>query len=372
MLTLHAGREVTVARIALLASARHPIRRPFAGGLEALTHHLSVRLRERGHTVTIHASGDSDPALEVRPIVPEALRLHLTDAARRDPSMVAAPFLEEHHAYLHLMLDLQRSDDVDVVHNHSLHYLPIAMAPAVRAPVLTTLHTPPTPWIESALATLPATATNPTFVSVSRANARAWSCQDRIRGVVPNGIPLDAWPARLAPTGEHLVWFGRLVPEKGAHLAIEVARRAGMPLVVAGPIGDPTYVTEAIVPRLGSTVTYAGHLDVPELAALVGSSRATLATPCWDEPFGLTVAESLACGTPVVAFDRGAMPELLDAATGVLVPPGDVEAMAAAVPLALRLDRAACRARARASCSIDAMVDRYEALYTQLSAAAAA
>lgn len=130
-----------MARIAIVASARFPLRRPFAGGLEALTYHLATRLRARGHEVVIYASADSDPALGARPIVPEAVRLELTEAAKRDPSMVAQPFLEEHHAYLALMLELQ-GGEVDVVHNHALHYLPIAMAPGLPVAVLTTLHTP--------------------------------------------------------------------------------------------------------------------------------------------------------------------------------------------------------------------------------------
>jgi glycosyltransferase involved in cell wall biosynthesis len=356
-----------MARIAIIASARFPLRRPFAGGLEALTYHLATDLRARDHEVVIYASAGSDPALGARPILSEAVRLELTEAAKRDPSMVAEPFLEEHHAYLALMLELQ-GGDVDVVHNHALHYLPIAMAPGLPVPLLTTLHTPPTPWLESAMATLPGSATNVSFVSVSRANARSWRCQERILDVVPNGIPLGEWPYRPEPAGDELVWFGRLVPEKGAHLAIEAARRCGRRLLLAGPVGDEAYVREAITPSLGADVAYAGHLDVAELAGLVGSAAAVLATPRWEEPYGLTVAESLACGTPVVAFRRGAMPELLDEQTGVLVGPDDVEAMAAGVEVAVTLDRAACRRRAEATCSIDAMTDRYEALYAELAA----
>jgi glycosyltransferase involved in cell wall biosynthesis len=366
VLTASWQKEVCVARIAIVASARFPLRRPFAGGLEALTYHLATRLRARGHEVVIYASADSDPTLGARPIVSEALRLELTEAAKRDPSMVAEPFLEEHHAYLALMLELQ-GGGVDVVHNHALHYLPIAMAPGLPVPVLTTLHTPPTPWLESAMATLPRSATNVSFVSVSQANARSWRCRERI-DVVPNGIPLDDWPYQPEPTGDHLVWFGRLVPEKGAHLAVDVARRCGRRLLLAGPVGDAAYVREAITPRLGADVEYAGHLDLTELAALVGSAAAVLATPRWEEPYGLTVPESLACGTPVVAFRRGAMPELLDEATGVLVAPDDVEAMAAAVEVAVTRDRAACRRRAETTCSIEAMTDRYEALYAELAA----
>jgi len=350
----------------MLASARHPIRRPYAGGLEALTHRLAGALRRRGHEVVLFASGDSDPALGVTAILPVSGGLELTDAARRDPSMVAEPFLEEHHAYLHAMLQLAADAEVDVVHNHSLHYLPIAMAPTLGCPALTTLHTPPTPWLESAMATLP-TGADHTFVSVSDANARAWSRADLIRHVVHNGVPLEEWPFD-AVGGEHVVWMGRLTPEKAPHLAIEAASRAGVPILLAGPVGDPDYVAREVAPRLGPTARWAGHLDTGQLAALVGRARACLVTPAWEEPYGLVVTEALACGTPVVGFARGALPEILDATCGVLVPPDDIDALADAVHRARRIERVACRRHAERHGSLERMTDRYEDLYAGLAA----
>jgi glycosyltransferase involved in cell wall biosynthesis len=348
----------------MLASARHPIRRPYAGGLEALTHRLATELRRRGHDVRLYASGDSDPRLGVTPIVPEAVAWQLTDAARRDPSMVAEPFLEEHHAYLGAMLTLAR-EDVDVVHNHSLHYLPVAMAPSLPCPLLTTLHTPPTPWLESAMATLPA-GSRADFVSVSASNAGAWSLPGRIRAVVHNGIPLEEWPYR-DDRGDHVVWMGRLVPEKAPHLAIEAAVRAGVELVLAGPVGDADYVAREVVPRLGPRARYAGHLDTGDLAALVGAARGCLVTPAWDEPFGLVVTEALACGTPVVGFARGALPELVDDSCGRLVAPDDVDGLADALGEVTSIERAACRRRAERIGSLEAMTDRYEELYLELA-----
>jgi glycosyltransferase involved in cell wall biosynthesis len=354
-----------VARIAVLASARFAIRRPFAGGLEAQTYHLAQTLRARGHDVVLYASADSDPGLHVSPLVPAETRLQLSEAARSDPSMVAEPFLEEHHAYLTAMLRLAASD-VDVVHNHSLHYLPIAMAPALPVPVITTLHTPPTPWLESAIASLPSGSTNPTFVSVSAANARSWGQPDRIHAVIHNGIVVDDWPFRPAAGGEHVVWSGRLVPEKAPHLAIDAARQAGRDIVLAGPRSDERYWSAEIAPRLGAGAAYVGHLDTAELVALVGSARVALVTPVWEEPYGLVVAEALACGTSVAGFRRGALPELLTPECGALAAPDVVDELAASIDAAASLDRYACRARAERTCSIDAMAARYEALYGQL------
>lgn len=159
------------------------------------------------------------------------------------------------------------------------------------------------------------------------------------------------------------MWTGRLVPEKGPHLAIDAARACGRPLDLAGPVIDTGYFDAEVAPRLGGEVVYRGHLARQELAALVGAASVALVTPQWDEPYGLIVAEALACGTPVVAFARGGIPETLAPQCGRLVAAGDVTAMAAAVAEAARLPRAAARRRAETHCSIEVVVDRLEAIY---------
>ncbi|WP_185899610.1 glycosyltransferase [Streptomyces sp. WAC07061] len=354
------GRHLSIA---LIASARYPIREPFAGGLEAHTWALASALGRRGHHISLFAAPGSDPALGVRELAVH--RPRLSAAARADLSMTDPAVLNEHHAYLRLMLDLADRDGAsayDIVHNNSLHYLPVAMAPAVPAPVVTTLHTPPTPWLESAIQTGPAGAG--VFTAVSRHTARAWQPLVSAARVVHNGVDVHRWTA--GPGGGGLVWYGRIVPEKGPALAIAAASAAGLPLTLAGPVVDRLYFREQVVPRLGGRVRYAGHLAGAELAGLVGSARATLVTPCWDEPYGLVVAESLACGTPVCGFDRGALGEILTPDCGRLVPYPDVVALAAAVGEAGGLSRRACRERAESFCSVEHMTDRYESLYEEL------
>ena len=357
------------ARVALIGAARHPIAEPFAGGLEAHVWALARGLLERGHDVTLFAGPGSDPALGVRAL---DLRLpRVSDAARADVSMPPPQWLDEHHAYLDLMLALAdgRLGPFDVIHNHSLHHLPIAMAAAVGTPMLSTLHTPPTPWLESAVQVRE--RCDVTFAAVSEHTARAWShLLDDVR-VVPNGVDVARWP--VGRGGGPLVWFGRLVPEKGAHLAIEAALRAGMPIDVAGPISDTDYFAARVRPLLARPgVRYLGHLTHQRLRAVLDGATAAVVTPCWDEPYGLVVAEALACGTPVCGFARGALPELLDADCGRLVGAGDVDALAAAIAMAPTLSRRAARRRAEAVCSIEAMIDRYEALYDELAGRVAA
>ena len=348
-------------RIAIVASSRYPIAQPFAGGLEAHVWHLTRALTLAGHEVTLFAGAGSD-----LPVDSDRLRGELFEpsaAARSDVSMPQLEALQDHHAYLSLMLSFTNNPgDYDVIHNHSLHYLPVAMGPAVETPMVTTLHTPPTPWLESALTLAPGTR----CVAVSRHTAQSWSHVLGDIPVVHNGVQLDRWPA--GPGGDDLVWFGRFVPEKGAHLAIEAAQRAGRRLRLAGPISDTRYFEQQIAPSLGGLVHYEGHLHQHDLARLVGSCGATLVTPVWDEPYGLVVAESLACGTPVACFARGGIPEIVGEHAGVLVPPGDIDALALAVDDALTLDRGLVRRRAEDHCSDIAMIDRYLDLYADLVA----
>jgi glycosyltransferase involved in cell wall biosynthesis len=130
----------------------------------------------------------------------------------------------------------------------------------------------------------------------------------------------------------------------------------------------PRFFREQVEPLLGDGVEHVGHLDHAGLVRLVGSASVAVVSPCWDEPYGLVVAEALACGTPVAGFARGALPELLDDTCGVLAAPADVDGLAGAITAAAGLDRAAPRRRAEETCSVETMVDGYERLYGELAA----
>ena len=347
--------------VVMIAASRFPLREPFAGGLESLTWHLCRGLRDRGVSVSVFAGRGSDPGLDVRELLTRPLDLSAT--ARQDVAMPPAVWLSEHHAYLQVMLELQGRGDVDVIHNNSLHHLPVAMAAACAAPMVTTLHTPPTPWLEPAIDI--ADDDRSRYAAVSEHTRAAWRHVADAE-VVPNGVDVRRW--RPGPGGDALAWAGRLVPEKAPHLAIDIARAAGLRLRLAGPVGDADYVREMVTPRLGADVEYLGHLRTDELGALFGGSVATLVTPVWDEPYGLVAAESLACGTPVVAFDRGGLPEFVTPEVGRVVGADDVAAAADAVHEAVALDRGACRAHAVRHCSVERMVDEYLRIYDTMRA----
>ncbi len=343
-------------RIGIIAHLKYPIAEPFAGGLEMHTHLLARLLRERGHAVTVFASFKSERALGLEAICSETAIDVVGTSEAPDIS-----FFKEHHAYLSLMNGL-RHRQFDIIHNNSLHYLPVAMADSLPMPMVTTLHTPPFCWLESGIRLCK--AQNNAFVAVSHAVAGLWNHVMPTDAVILNGIDLDRFTFRAAPDEDgYLVWYGRIVPEKGLHLAMAAARRVGLPLKIAGPILDQEYYEEQIAPLLGHGASHVGHLSHHELARLVGGARAFLCTPLWEEPYGLVVAEALACGVPVAAFARGAIPEILDPSCGVLAVPDDIESLAEAALTALTLDRRACRRRAEDSCNADRMIDAYEALY---------
>lgn len=344
-------------RIGIIAALRFPIAQPFAGGLEAHTWSLARSLTADGHQVVLYAHGDSDRS--VATVVPVFAPPPVSEAARADIAAPPEHFLWEHRCMQQTMSRLLRDvDRLDLVHNNSLHYLPLAMASLLATPMVTTLHTPPNAWQEAG-AVDGAMASR--FVAVSRDVAHRWSGVLGEMPVVGNGVDPTLWPA--GPGGNRLVWSGRIVPEKAPHLAVQVARLLGRGLDLAGPVHDHGYFEAEIAPLLSHDVRYVGHLGVDELAALVGSATCALVTPCWDEPFGLVAAEAMLCGTPVAAFDRGGLREVLGRHGGVLAAPDDVEDLARAAERAVAMDRRRVRAHALATLSATAMAGRYVQVY---------
>ncbi|MDR3662117.1 MAG: glycosyltransferase family 4 protein [Mycobacterium sp.] len=350
-------------RIALVAHNRFPVRQPFAGGLESCVWHLARALARKGHDVSLYAAADSDLGTEGEY---GQIKVHAIGGSRRRTPL-NAPFFD-HRAYRTLMTDFigEKASSYDVIHNHGLHYWPILLAPQLTTPMLTTLHTSPILWLKSAIRSSGGIGSK--FIAVSRGSAELWRDSLPDVSVVYNGINREEWPVGHGGGG-YLVWFGRITPQKAPHMAIAVAKQVGMPLKIAGPIERRSYFHRAIRPHLGANIEYVGHLDQRQLGQLVGGAAVSLVTPTSAEPFGLTTIEALFCGTPVVGFAVPGVAETIAPPCGLLVPCGDVAAMAKTIQQAIALDRDNVRASAITRWSEDAMVDNYIRLYAQLAGA---
>lgn len=328
----------TQLRIVVLAPLRYPICQPFAGGLESAIWNEVRYLRNLGHEVSLVAVEGSDyvaggPSQFVLPAV--------TWPAGSDPDDVAYPdgYLREALPRLHAALDhiQENSSEFDVVANHCLHPVPLERAATLGVPMVSTLHTPVL--VDLAAAYHDSEEPRSRFVAVSAHTAAEWQRAKISSVVLPNAIAAEDWAG--GDGGDRLVWFGRLVPEKGAHLAIDAARMLGRQIDIVGRVADRNYVAAEIAPRLGADVRLIGELDRAELARLIGSSACALVTPVWDEPFGLVVPEALTCGTPVAAFHSGGVAETAERAFGIeTAPVGDVAALADVVDRLIRRARA--------------------------------
>ncbi len=258
---------------------------------------------------------------------------------------------------LHVAHALKRSGEFDLIHNH-LDWLPLAFAASFRAPLLTTIHG------FSGRGILPAylNARSSSYVSISNADRAA---ELSYVATVYHGIDLDILPFS-ATTGDELVVFGRIHPDKGTAAAIQIARRAGRRLVICGIVQDVGYFREQVEPHIdGDRVRYLGSVGPERRAEVLGAAAALLHPIAFPEPFGLSVVEAMACGTPVIAYPLGSMPEVVDPGlTGFLV--DGVEQAAAVVDRAAALDRGAIRRVAERRFGAARMVDDYRAVYERL------
>ena len=344
-------------KIAQIASIRFSIPPRSHGGTEIAIDLLTRGLVERGHEVTLFASGDSRP--------PRGARLHavVARAASEDPASTS--YLEHEHEVRNAAEAYREAESYDVLHSHWPTPAAYFSDRGPAASVMTYAY------IEKPLHDY-YRARYPRLVGVCISEA-----QNRMLGgglpVVPYGVDVKSIPFGSAAE-DFLLTVGRLVPHKGADRAIAIARAAGLPLVIVGDVtpylsGSASFYEEKVRPFVdGRSVVHYPNLPNADVLALMSRARAFLFPISWDEPFGLVVAEAMTAGAPVIATPRGSLPELVaEGVTGFLAE-SDAE-LVEFVRQAGRIDRAACRRRAEERYSAERMAADYEALYARLTRA---
>ena len=332
-------------KIAMLApiSWRTPPRH--YGPWEWVVSMLTEGLTRRGIDVTLYATADSITSARLRPVAPRPW----SEDPELDPKVWEC---------LHISAVFEEAAEYDLIHNN-FDFLPLSYSGLVDTPLLTTIHGFSSPKIL------------PVFKKYNRkTHYVAISESDRhpdldYRATIHHGIPVGQYPYRETPE-RYLLFFGRIHHDKGVYESIRLAKQVGLPLVIAGIIQDQNYFDRYVSPYLDDEkVRYVGPVGPEDKGGLLGGALAMLHLINFDEPFGLSVVESMACGTPVIAFNRGSMPELItDGVTGFLV--DDLDQAHSALSRLKTIDRRNCRRRVEENFTVDLMVERYIDVYKKI------
>jgi glycosyltransferase involved in cell wall biosynthesis len=339
-----------IAQIAPMYEAVPPLR---YGGTERVVSYLTEELVRRGHVVTLFASGDSRTSARLVPTTEQALRERFSLQEMRE---LAIP--------LHLgMLSevMQRADEFDILHAH-IDYWTFPFEPLIHTPVVTTLH-----------GRLDMDYLPPIYQRFPRSNVVSISYHQRaplvsIRprwvGTVYNAIPVDEFPFNDTP-GDYLLFLGRIAAEKRLDWAIEIAKRTGMKLKIAAKIDvyDRDYYEREIAHLLDHPlIEFLGEADEQQKRELLAGAYALVFPIDWPEPFGMVMIEAMACGTPVLAMNRGSVPEVLRHGVSAMIG-NSVDELAALAPQIRLIDRRACRREAERRFSSRVMASSYEQIY---------
>ena len=315
------------------------------GPWESVVSLLTEELVQMGLDVTLFATGDSRTSGKLVAVCPRPY----SEDSSVDPKVAEC---------LHISEIFERAAEFDIIHNN-FDFLPLSYSGLVETPVLTTIHG----------------FSSPTIIPVYRKyNARghyvAISESDKSPeldyiATIHHGIDVAQFPFSGAK-GEYLLFFGRIHPHKGVYEAIQLAQRAGIKLVIAGIIQDQDYFATKVEPHIdGTTVDYLGPVGPGQRTEVLGRALALLHLISFDEPFGLSLIESMACGTPVIAFNRGSMPEIIrDGETGYIVE--DIEGAINAVAAVGTIDRSICRADVERRFTSTRMARDYARVYQEI------
>jgi glycosyltransferase involved in cell wall biosynthesis len=342
-------------KIAVLAPPWFAVPPSGYGGIEWIVWLLADGLTDRGHDVTLFASGDSRTKAKLEAVFEHA------------PSELIGRSVPE---LRHVLSCYERSEEFDVVNDHTGH-LGAALGGLSRAPVVHTVHGPLGGEPGSVYRNIAAVAPKVGLISLSLNQRRPQPDLNWVANI-PNALDLEHYPCKPHP-GDYLLYLGRMNHEKGAHRAVAVAMELGLPLKLAGKMQEPRereYFAEFVEPHLGNGIEYLGEVNHGTKVELLQNARATLFPIEWEEPFGLVMIESMACGTPVIATRHGAVPEVMgDGRGGVIV--DHWREIPDALERADAIDPLECRRYVEEQFAPERMVGDYERAYEAAIAARA-
>ncbi|MGZ5212682.1 MAG: glycosyltransferase family 4 protein [Actinomycetota bacterium] len=337
--------STTELRVAMLAPISWRVPPRHYGPWEQFVSLLTEGLVERGVDVTLFAAADSVTSARLVGTIPTGY----SEDPNLDPKVWEG---------LHIATVFERAAEFDLIHNN-FDFLPLTYSGLVDTPVLTTIHGFSS---EKIVPVFERYAGRGHYVAISDADRHP---RLHYEATIHHGIRMETFPLVATP-GDYLLFFGRIHPDKGTAEAIDVAERAGLPLMIAGIVQDREYFERSVSPHVdGDRVRFIGSVGPDERGAVLGGARALLHLISFEEPFGFSVIESMACGTPVIATRRGSMAELIqDGVNGYLVDAPDraIEAIEAAG----RLDRNAVRASVEQRFDVHRMVDEYMEVYRRI------
>ena len=315
------------------------------GPWESVVSLLTEELVHMGLDVTLFATGDSRTSGKLVAVCPHPY----SEDASVDPKVAEC---------LHISEIFERADEFDIIHNN-FDFLPLTYSGLVETPVVTTIHGFSSPKIVPVYKKYDASSH---YVAISDSDR---SAELDYIATIHHGIDVAQFPFSGAE-GEYVLFFGRIHPHKGVYEAIQVAQRAGVKLVIAGIIQDQDYFASKVEPYIDDTsVVYLGSVGPDRRAEVLGNAMALLHLITFDEPFGLSLVESMACGTPVIAFGRGSMPEIIrDGDTGYIV--DDIEGAINALSAVKAIDRSACRADVEKRFTNTRMARDYVRVYQEI------
>lgn len=353
-------------KIAIVAPLVSIIREPQRGGSQAFVSDLASGLVDRGYDVDLFAaSGSALPGVNV---IDAGVDHNTLAVTLYRASGTAARGLDAAETAFSNVYGAVRETEYDVVHNHAFDAPAISLATSLKAPVVHTLHLPPVTEVADAILQAGANGPPPVVACVSARQASAWRRFISVDTILPPLVPTGSIPFSPAP-GEGAIYAGRFSPEKGVAEAIEIALAAGVRIDVFGDSYDDDYTRERIEPQR-AVPEVAIHPGIPRRSLWQAMARAAvvLCPARWEEPFGMVAAEAQACGTPVVAFRRGALSEVVvDRETGFLIQPENIKAAADAVRRTPELSRLGCREHAESTLDLARSLDAHEQLYKRVN-----